>query len=157
MNNKHLWIASLSGALMSLLLANLPFVNLVNLLLCAGFWASAIFAIWMYRRLGEKVTILEGVKVGALSGLIAWAAGFLLSFAGLAGIQGIMSGAGQFLPAEAAPGMQEIPAWSATLLNLAAVIFEVAFGIVGGCIGAALFRTERKPSGVVEPVPTVNE
>ena len=80
MNNKNLWIASLSGAAVSLLATNLPYIGLINCMLCAGFWGSAVFAVWLYRRLGGKVTIPEGIKIGALSGLIAWAIGLLLSF-----------------------------------------------------------------------------
>ena len=43
MKNKNLWIASLAGAGVSLLASNLPFINLINCLLCAGFWGSAVF------------------------------------------------------------------------------------------------------------------
>jgi hypothetical protein len=144
MNKKNLWIAVLSGAVLSLLLVNLPYVNLVNVLLCVGFWASAIFAVWMYRRLNGSVTLLEGIKIGALSGLIAWAVGFLLSFAGLAGIQGLMNGAEQFLGSSAAPDTTALPTWGAVLFNLFGVLFEVFFGILGGLIGGALFRTDRE-------------
>ena len=143
MNTKNLWIASLGGAAVSLLAANLPYVNLVNCLLCVGFWGSAIFAVWLYRRLGGTLTVIDGVKVGALSGLVAWFIGFLLSFAGLAGIQGILSGAGQFLGSDAAESMQDMPAWAPTLINLLGVVVEVGFGAVGGWIGGTLFRTDR--------------
>src|SRR5512145_2142290 len=143
MNTKNLWIASLGGAAVSLLAANLPYVNLVNCLLCVGFWGSAIFAVWLYRRLGGTLTVMDGVKVGALSGLVAWFIGFLLSFAGLAGIQGMMSSAGQLLGSDAGGGLQDMPAWAPTLFNLLAVVVEVGFGAVGGWIGRTLFRTDR--------------
>ena len=37
MRNKNLWTASVIGAAVSLLVSNLPFINLINCLLCAGF------------------------------------------------------------------------------------------------------------------------
>ncbi len=148
MNNKNFWIACLGGAAMSLLLANLPLVNFINLFLCAGFWASAIFAVWVYRRLGGTVTLLEGVKIGALMGFIAWAIGFLMSLVGLAGIQGIMNGIGLFLPAGSQEGTQNIPVWSATLFNLLGVLFEVGFGVVGGLIGAVIFGAKKNISSL---------
>jgi hypothetical protein len=143
MNTKNMWIAILSGAALSLLLANVPFLNLINILLCAGFWVSAIFAVWMYRRLNGSVTVMDGLKIGAMSGLIAWAAGFLLSFAGLAGIQGLMNGAKAFLPADANLDTTGLPTWGAILFNMLGVVVEVFFGIIGGVIGGAIFRTDR--------------
>jgi hypothetical protein len=143
MNTKNMWIAILSGAAVSLLLANVPLLNLINILLCAGFWVSAVFAVWLYRRLNGSVTLLEGLKIGAMSGLIAWGIGFLLSFVGLAGIQGLVNGAKAFLPADADLGTNDLPAWGAILFNLLGVVFEVFFGLIGGLIGGAIFRTDR--------------
>ncbi len=68
MNTKNMWIAIASGAAMSLLLANVPLLNMVNILLCAGFWVSPLFAVWLYRRLTGSVTLLDGVKIGVLTG-----------------------------------------------------------------------------------------
>jgi hypothetical protein len=143
MNTKNLLIAVLAGAVASLLLSNLPLINLVNCLLCAGFWANAIFAVWLYRRLNGTVTIVEGLKIGALSGLIAWAIGFLLSFVGLAGIQELMNGVSQFLPEDATLGFSDLPAWGAIVINLLGVVPEVFFGVIGGWIGGTIFRTDR--------------
>jgi hypothetical protein len=78
-----------------------------------------------------------------MSGLIAWGIGFLLSFVGLAGIQGLMNGARAFLPADADLGTNDLPAWGAILFNLLGVVFEVFLGIIGGLIGGAIFRTDR--------------
>jgi hypothetical protein len=97
MNTKNLWIASASGAALSLLVSNLPIIGLVNCLLCSGFWGSAIFAVWLYQRLGGMVSIRQGIKIGALAGLIAGVIGFALSFVGLAGVQGFLNTA-QVLP-----------------------------------------------------------
>ena len=150
MNTKNLWIAASVGAATSLLATNLPFVGLVNCLLCAGFWGSAILAVWLYRRLNGSLSVREALKVGALSGLIAGVVGFLLSFVGLAGVQAMMKGLGQFIPPEDLKGIQEIPAWAGWLINLLGVVVEVGFGALGGWIGGAFFRTDRaagKPGG----------
>lgn len=144
MNTKNLWIASLSGAAISLAVANLPFISFVNCLLCCGFWGSAMFAVWLYQRLGNLVSIRQGITVGALSGLIAGVVGFALSFAGLAGAQGLLNNAQQFLPADATQGMEDIPAWGAYIFNFLGVLFEVGFGALGGWIGAVIFDPNRK-------------
>jgi hypothetical protein len=144
MNTKNLWIASLSGAALSLLVANLPFIGFVNCLLGCGFWGSAIFAVWLYQRLGSAVSVRQGIRVGALSGLIAGVVGFGLSFIGLAGAQGLLNSAQQFLPADATQGMEDIPAWGAYIFNFLGVLVELGFGALGGWIGAMIFDPNRK-------------
>jgi hypothetical protein len=143
MNTKNLWIASLSGAVLSLLVTNLPYISFANCLLCAGFWGSAIFAVWLYRRLGGTLTLGQGAGVGALSGLLAGVIGFALSFVGLAGVQALTNSLGQSLPTDALGEMQAIPAALGVVLNLLGVLIEVIFGVVGGLIGGAIFRTDR--------------
>jgi hypothetical protein len=110
MNTKNLWIAALSGAVLTTLVSNLPLIGFVNCLLCAGFWGSAIFAVWLYRRLNGALTVGQGVRIGALTGLLAGVLGLILSLVGLAGAQGFLNGARQFLPADATQGMNDIPA-----------------------------------------------
>ncbi|HSB67221.1 MAG TPA: hypothetical protein VLD65_11630 [Anaerolineales bacterium] len=144
MSSKSVWIASLGGAAVSLLVANLPFISFVNCLLCSGFWGSAIFAVWLYHRLGNVVSIRKGVMVGALSGLIAGILGFALSFVGLAGLQGMLNNAQQILPPDATKGMEDIPAWGAYIFNFLGVLFEVGAGTLGGWIGAVIFDPNRQ-------------
>ncbi|MFN2270109.1 MAG: hypothetical protein ACK2US_04675 [Anaerolineae bacterium] len=143
MNTKNLWIAVLSGAVLTTLVSNLPFVGFINCLLCAGFWGSAIFAVWLYRRLSGELTVGEGVRIGALTGLCAGILGFALSFLGLAGAQGFVSGVEQFLPAETL-GDVGIATGDALIFNLLGVLFNIIFGTVGGWIGAAIFRPKRE-------------
>ena len=144
MNNRNLWIACLSGAVLTTVVSNLPFIGLVNCLLCAGFWGSAIFAVWLYRRLNGTLTVGQGVRIGALTGLLAGVLGLILSLVGLAGAQGFLNGARQFLPADATQGMNDIPAWGGWIFNLLGVIFNVGFGAMGGWIGGAIFDPNRK-------------
>jgi hypothetical protein len=144
MNTKNLWIASLSGAALSLLVSNLPLIGFVNCLLCSGFWGSAIFAVWLYHRLSGTVTIRQGVFVGLLTGLLAGLIGFGLSFAGLTGAQGLLNSAQSFLPADATKGMAGIPAWAAMIFNFLGVLFNVGFGALGGWLGGIFFNPARK-------------
>jgi len=142
MNSKNLWIASLAGAVLTTLVSNLPLVGFVNCLLCAGFWGSAIGAVWLYRRLGSTLTVRQGVTVGALTGLCAGVLGFLLSFLGLAGMQGLMNSVGPFLPADATQGLaSSLPNWGTIVFNLIGVVFNVLFGTLGGFIGGSIFKT----------------
>jgi hypothetical protein len=143
MNAKNLWIASLSGAALSLLVTNLPIIGFVNCLLCAGFWGSAIFAVWLYRRLNGTLTVGEAIRVGGLSGLLAGLIGFLLSFTGLAGVQALLNDFTQSLPPDALGDIPAVPDWAGTVINLIGVGLEVIFGILGGWIGGVLFRTDR--------------
>ena len=144
MNKKNMWTASGTGAVLSLLVSNLPIIGFVNCLLCAGFWGSSIFAVWFYKRLNGTVAVREAVRIGALTGLLAGVLGFLLSFAGLAGLQGMINDLGPLLSPEDLQGLNEVPAWGAMIFNLLGVIFEVGFGALGGWIGGILLDPERK-------------
>lgn len=145
MNTKNFWIAVTAGGALSLLVTNLPYIGFVNCVLCAAFWGSAIFAVWLYRRLNGSISVREAVKVGAVSGLIAGVVGFLLSFVGLAGVQSLLKGFENTLPPEAMGDIQDIPVWVGIIINLIGVLIEVGFGVFGGWIGGALFRSDRKP------------
>jgi hypothetical protein len=143
MNTKNFWIAAAAGGVLSVLVSNLPYVGFVNCLLCAGFWGSALFSVWLYRRLNGSLSLREAVKVGAVSGLIAGVLGLLLSFFGLAGVQGLMNGLEGVVPAEDLQGMEEIPAWAGWLVNILGVVFEFGCGALGGWIGGSLLRSDR--------------
>lgn len=145
MNTRNLWIACLSGAALTTLVSNLPIIGFVNCLLCAGFWGSAIFAVWLYRRLSGSPTVRQGAGIGALTGLLAGLLGFLLSFAGLSGAQGFMNTFGKLMGPDAVKGMEAIPAWGGIVFNLVGVLFNVIFGTLGGLIGGAIFKTSVKP------------
>jgi hypothetical protein len=143
MNSRNLWIACLSGAALTTLVSNLPIIGFVNCLLCAGFWGSAIFAVWLYRRLSGTPTVRQSAGIGALTGLLAGLLGFLLSFAGLAGAQGFMNTFSRFMSPEDLKGMEAIPAWGGIAFNLIGVLFNLLFGTLGGLIGGAIFNARR--------------
>ena len=142
MNTKSMWISVLSGAVLTTLVSNLPFIGFVNILCFAGFWASAIFAVWLYRRLSGVVTVRDGLRIGLLTGLIAGLLGFALSFLNLAGLQGLVASIEQFIPADAAKG-EELPAWGAIVFNLAGVLMNLLFGTIGGWIGGTIFQPKK--------------
>ncbi len=147
MHNQNLWIACLSGAVLTTVVSNLPIISLVNCLLCAGFWGSAIFAVWLYRRLSGNPTgtlsVRQAAGLGAVTGLLAGLLGFLLSFAGLAGAQGFLTTYGRLMSPDALKGMEDIPAWGGIVFNLVGVLFNVGFGALGGLIGGAIFNSAR--------------
>ena len=143
MNTRSLWIASLSGAVLTTLVSNLPYIGLVNCLVCAGFWGSAIFAVWLYRRLSGTPTVRQSLIIGGLTGLLSGVLGFALSFAGLAGLQGLLNSTAPLLPPDAIQGASDIPAWGAIVFNLMGVVFNIVFGTLGGWIAGTIFN--RKP------------
>jgi hypothetical protein len=145
MNTKNLWISATCGAVVTTLVSNVPVVSFVNLLLCAGFWGGAVLAVWLYRRLNGSLTLGQGIGIGALTGLLAGALGFSISFLGLAGLQGIVNeirliaGAGNV-------GTIDYSLGEAIAFNIAGVLTNILFGTIGGAIGGAVLRTNRAPS-----------
>ena len=142
MNTKYLWIAALSGAVLTTLVSNLPFIGLVNVLCFAGFWASAILTVWLYRRLSGTISFGQAVGLGALTGLCAGILGLAVSFLGWAGFQGLANGLAQVLPSEAID-LRSTPIEGILAFNLVGVLFNVVFGTIGGMLGGAIFRTDR--------------
>jgi hypothetical protein len=140
MNTRHLLIGSLIGAAVSLVLANVPVLNLVNCLLCAGFWGGPLLGVWYYKRQAGTMTLGQGVAVGALAGLLAGVIGFLLSFVGLAGIQAVAQSYARLAP-EGAGIEQPLALAEASLLNLGGIVFEIILGAIGGLIGGVIWRT----------------
>ena len=146
MNTKNLWIAALSGAVLTTLVSNVPLIEVVNCILFAGFWGSAIFAVWLYKRQSGTLNPGEGVRIGALTGLLAGLLGFALSFAGVAGLQGLMNSAQSFLSAEDMQGIEEFPTWAAIVFNCFGILFNIGFGALGGWLGGIIFNPQRKKS-----------
>ena len=144
MNTKNLLTASVLGGLISIVLVNTPFVNLINLLLCAGFWIGPIFAVWLYRRLGGTVTLREAVLTGLLAA--AWHAlfGMLLSPLGWAGAGGVLNELRPFVSAQDLPDIESsLTGLGGLLFNMIGVLFDLTFGLIGGLIGGAVFGVRR--------------
>lgn len=144
MNSKHLFVASLAGGLISIVLVNTPFVSLVNLLICAGFWIGPVAAVWLYRRLNGTVTVREAIFTGVLAGVWHGLVGMVLSPLGLAGAGGLLRELQPFMSGPDWTQMESSLTGSGGLLfNLLGVAFDIVFGLLGGLIGGAMFKTRR--------------
>lgn len=152
MNNKHLWIAAVSGAALTTLVSNLPFIDLVNILCFAGFWGCAILAVWVYRHFNGNLTTWDGVRIGALTGLFAGMLGFAFSFLGMAGLQGLVNGMRLFLSPEDLQSIQDYSMVDALVFNTIGVLFNIFFGTIGGLIGGVIFRTDRMTQKLGEQI-----
>jgi hypothetical protein len=143
MNTKHLLAASLAGGLISAVLVNTPFVNLINLLICAGFWIGPIAAVWLYRHMAGPVTMRQAITVGLLAGVWHGLFGLLLSPLGLAGAGGLLNDLRPILSAQDLGELQSILTGIGGLMfNLLGVVTDVVFGLIGGLVAGAIFRTK---------------
>ena len=144
MNAKYLLAASLAGGLISTVLVNTPYVNLINLLVCAGFWIGPIVAVWLYRRLGGTLTLGQAVVTGIMAGAWHGLFGLALSQVGLAGAGSPLNEVRPFVPAEDWPNLETaLTGVGGMLFNLAGVVIDVAFGFIGGLVGGAIFGARR--------------
>lgn len=144
MNTKHLLIDSLIGAVVITLLANIPFVNLVNCLVCVGFWGGATLAVWLYRRASGPVTLGQAIAIGSLTGLFAGLIGFAFSFLGVSGAQGLLNTYGRLFAADANPDLESALTGNWVILfNLGGALINVLFGAVGGLIGGLILRQKK--------------
>lgn len=144
MNTKNLLIYSLIGAIAITLLANIPFINLVNCLLCIGFWGGATLAVWLYKRASGPVTLGQAVAIGSLTGLFAGLLGFTLSFLGVSGAQGMLNTYGRLFAADSNPDLTSALSGNWVILfNLGGAIINVLFGAVGGLVGGLIIQKEK--------------
>jgi len=144
MNTKHLLAATLAGGLISIVLVNTPFVNLINLLICAGFWIGPIAAVWLYRRLRGTLTFGQAMLIGLLAGAWHGLFGLVLSPLGLAGAGGLLSEVRPFLSAQDLPDLESaLTGVNGMLFNLVGVAIDIAFGFLGGLLGGAIFGPRR--------------
>jgi len=144
MNTKHLLVATLTGGLISVVLVNTPFVNLINLLICAGFWIGPIAAVWLYRRLDGVVTLRQALLIGVLAGAWHGLFGLVLSPLGFAGAGGMLSGLRPFMSAQDLPDLEiALSGAGGLLFNLVGMLIDIAFGFLGGLISGAIFAPRR--------------
>ena len=144
MNTKHLLTASLVGGLISLVLVNAPFVNLINLLICAGFWIGPIVAVWLYRRLDGRLGLRDAVITGLLAGALHGLFGLVLSPLGLAGAGSLMNELRPFMSGQDLANLEtSLTGVGGMMFNLFGVAVDIVFGLVGGFIGGAFFGPRR--------------
>jgi hypothetical protein len=144
MNSKHLLVASLAGGLISIVLVNTPYVSLVNLLLCAGFWIGPIAAVWIYRRLNGGMTTREAIFTGVLAGIWHGLFGMLLSPLGVAGAGGLLQELQPFMSGSDWTQLKSsLTGLGGMLFNLFGAAIDIVFGLLGGLIGSAMFKARR--------------
>jgi hypothetical protein len=141
MNTKNLIITSLVGGVISIILSNVPILNLVNCLLCAGFWAGPLFAVWLYKRQSGSVTVGQGAGIGALAGVWAGVFGLILALFNFAGFGALIQSYAQFMPRDANidPSLFGAMGW---LFNFVGVGFDIVVGTLGGLVGGAIWKTK---------------
>ncbi len=150
MNTKNILISGLVGAVITLALTNIPFVSLVNCLICAGFWVGPLFGTWLYKRQSGTLTTKEGVWVGVTAGAIAGVIGFALSFIGAAGAAGMINQLNTVLPASGQISLGGVEGMIGNIvLTLVGVVFDIIVGAIGGLVGAAIFKS--KPQVAAQP------
>lgn len=147
MNTKNILITGLVGAVITLALTNIPFLNLINCIICAGFWLGPIFAVWMYKRMTGTLSTREGIWVGVASGVIAGVIGLLLSFIGAAGAAGMINQINAALPAQDQISFGGVEGFVGNLVfTFFGMIFDIIVGAIGGWIGSLIFKI--KPQAV---------
>jgi hypothetical protein len=150
MNFKNLAIAALIGAALSVVFSSVPLLNFTNCLLCAPYWAGAILAVWMYRRLTGSLTLGQGVVIGLASGVMATAASLAFSAFGLINTAELINKVQSAVNTDI-----NIPSQTGSNFNCSIGI-EFIFGIIGGLIGGALFRTDKAAPPSTEPLKPMN-
>lgn len=147
MNIKNLIISSLIGGIVIAALANIPVINVINCLLCIGYWAGAILAVWLYKRFEGSLTLGQGVAVGALAGVWSGLINFIVGLVGAASIATILSTVEQVLPADTVNLDGDFIGRIAFLANIFGIFLNIFLGTLGGLIGGAIFQT--KPEAIV--------
>lgn len=148
MNTRFLLIcAAISGTLAALLTVT-PIASLVNCLVCGWLWIAGIAAVWLYREnSGESVTNQGGIVLGLVSGLFGAAVATILSL-----VTGL--GASSPIPAEQMAQLEEqlgadataliqmisSPNTSFVIVLLLNMVVYPLFGMLGGLIGASIFK-----------------
>jgi hypothetical protein len=150
MNTKNLLISGLVGGVITLALTNIPFINLVNCLVCAGFWVGPLFAVWLYKRNTGSISTREGIWVGITAGAIAGVIGFLLSFVGAAGASGFVNEINSFVSPQDQIDISGVGGTIGSLVfTFLGVIFDIIVGAIAGFIGASIFKN--KPQAATQP------
>ncbi len=143
--------ASLAGGLISAVLANTPYVSLVNLLVYAGFWIGPIMAVWLYRRLGGTLTMGQAMLIGMLAGAWHGLFGLVLSTVGLTGAGSLLNELRPVVPTLDWPELQTtLTGVGGVLFNLAELAVDVAFGL--SCVIFCTRRSNSLISYLTEPL-----
>ena len=146
MNKRSQWLSVLIAGAAIGILGNLPLLNLVNCILCIWVWIGGSVAVLFYRRFqgGRAPTAQQGAGLGALSGLVGAAIGFLVFLVTGPLLTSIFNSIASTLQAEGELPFQSGPPGgnvTAAFIFLAvdAVLYPI-FGALGGLITANLMK-----------------
>jgi len=165
-NKPSILMPALYGGIIMAVISAVPGLNLLNCLCCAGIMLGGFMAVFFYKKDLTAQTPLEssdGLKLGALAGVFGAIIGSILS-AALMAVTGNLggqlvksmlesSGALSQMPPEAVEqmeqGLQEtsLSAFSVVI----SLIIDPLFGLLGGLIGYAVFKS--KPGAVIPQPP----
>lgn len=146
MNTRNLLLASLVGALVTTALAHLPVLNLVNCLLCIGFWGGAILAVLLYKNMSGSMTFSQAIWVGILAGVFSGLFSLLLNLVGFAGAFGLASRFSQYMPSGLPRDFNPSGFGMRLVFGFVGWIVNIVFGLIGGLIGGAIFQTKTQAS-----------
>lgn len=138
--------AGIAGVVMGIL-SGLPFVNIVNCLLCMWVWSGGILSVWLYNRFNDQGAAADtstGLIVGVVSGLIGGVVGFITGVAATALMSLVTSALGGAPDVEtlAVSGMLGLgtSVISGVVWSILTFVAYPIFGAIGGVIGAELFK-----------------
>ncbi len=150
MNTKNLLLYGLVGGVITLALTNIPVINLVNFLICAGFWIGPLFAVWLYKRQTGSISRKEGIWVGVASGIISGVIGFVLSFVGVAGLSGLIN---QLNLVGSSSESIDIGGVGGVIANMVftcfGIVFDIVVGAIAGWIGSIIFKDKPQPAAQI--------
>jgi Flp pilus assembly pilin Flp len=148
MNTRALLLSGLIAGVLMALLAELPFISLLNCCLCLWIWAGGIFAVYLYRRFDNTVgptTITHGLLVGLVAGLVAAVLGTII-----AAIMGPIAWqyVNQLITTIQGSGVDMGPLADMFRSTSGFSLFELftnlvlyaLFGLVGGILGTLIFK-----------------
>lgn len=152
MNTRYLLISgAITGALAALLTVT-PIASVVNCLVCGWLWIAGIAAVWMYRaNTGEAVTPRGGIILGLVAGGFGAVVATLLSVFTSASAAPITAAQLAQIEEQLGPGAVEMirtlasPGGSLAISLLVNVIVYPLFGLLGGLIGASIFKNRPLP------------
>ncbi len=147
MNTRYMLICGAITGTLAALLTVTPIASIVNCLVCGWLWIAGIAAVWMYRaNTGEVVAPRGGIILGLVAGAFGAVVATLLT--ALTGIGASPIPAEQLAQIEEQLGPDAVemirmiasPGGSLTISLLVNVVVYPLFGLIGGLIGASIFK-----------------
>lgn len=169
MNDKpNKLIPALYGGIVAGVISGLPFVSIINCFCCAGVMLGGVLAVFFYKKElppAWPLTSGDAVQLGVLSGVFTAIISTILSviiFLSLGNVTGqalydflVESGIMDQLPPETLEQMEEglLGADISPVSIVISFIIDPLFGLLGGLIGYAMFKSKGQMAPMVPPPP----